>query len=130
MFDCGCGPTAVDAAGQQRVLKIALVAAHRGLHFKSNAETASGALLLALGVFVLGEAVMRVRSGEAPDGMLMIGVAALAAVVNMAVLRLLSRYRDDGVHIRATWIFVGTAIGIYVCKEAVEILRVARAAQR
>ena len=88
----------------------------------------------------------------------MIAVAAIASVVNATVLRLLNRHRNDGVHLNATWIFtrvdvianvavvlsgiavlltgvryidlvVGTAIGLYVIKEALEILSNARKAR-
>jgi Co/Zn/Cd efflux system component len=87
----------------------------------------------------------------------MIGVASISLVVNATVLYLLGKYRDQGVHLRATWIFtrvdvianlavilsgliilvtsfrfadliVGAAIGSYVIKEALEILREAREA--
>ena len=89
----------------------------------------------------------------------MIAIAAVALAVNATVLRLLSKQRQDEVHIRATWIFtradvvaniavilsgvavlltdiryfdliVGAAIGIYVSKEALEILREARKAKQ
>jgi len=138
---------------------IALAAVTRGARIKANAATLSGTILLLLGVFVLIEAFMRVEGGGQPEGFLMIGVAAVAAAVNMAVLRMLGRHREEGVHLNATWIFtrvdvianiavvlsgiavlvtgiryidlvVGTAIGLYVCKEALEILSDARNARR
>lgn len=137
---------------------IALVAVSRSARFKSNAAGLSGLLLLLLGLFVVVEAAMRISSGEPPEGLLMIAVAAIAAVVNATVLRLLNRHRNDGVHLNATWIFtrvdvianvavflsgiavlltgvryidliVGTAIGLYVIKEALEILSNARKAR-
>ena len=114
-------------------------------------------LLLTLGLGVLADVARRTLYGETPEGLWMIGVAAIALVVNGRVLRLLSKQRRDEVHIRATWIFtradvvanvavmvagiavyltgiryfdltVGAAIGLYVAKEALEILRHARAA--
>jgi cation diffusion facilitator family transporter len=137
---------------------IALAAVVRGARFKANAATLSGALLLLLGIFVLVEAVTRIEGGGQPEGLLMIGVAAVAAAVNTSVLRMLGRHRGEGVHLNATWIFtrvdvianiavvlsgiavlatgiryidliVGTAIGLYVCKEALEILSSARKAR-
>src|SRR3546814_17630166 len=89
----------------------------------------------------------------------MIGVALLSLVVNMTVLRMLSPLRSGGVHLRASWIFtradvvanvgvvlsgvlvavtdtrypdliIGTLIGLYVIREAFEILSDARQAQR
>lgn len=78
--------------------------------------------------------------------------ALLSLVVNLTVLRMLSKYRNGEAHLRASWIFtradvvanigvfvsglvvsltgsryadlvVGLAIGLYVLKEAIEILR-------
>jgi Co/Zn/Cd efflux system component len=89
----------------------------------------------------------------------MIAVASLSLVVNATVLRLLGRVRDQGAHLNATWIFtrvdvianlgviasglvvlltpfrfadmiVGAAIGLYVIKEAAEILREAAQARQ
>jgi len=145
----------LDMLADASAYAIALIAVSRTLRFKSNAATLSGVLLLLLGAFVLFEAIARLVSGEPPEGLMMIGVASIAAVVNATVLRLLAKHRDEGVHLRATWIFtrvdvianiavvisgiavlatgvryidliVGSAIGLYVMKEAVEILRHAR----
>jgi Co/Zn/Cd efflux system component len=89
----------------------------------------------------------------------MMAVAFASFLVNANVLRLLGRYRKGEVHLRATWIFtrvdvianigvmlsgllvlltssrfpdlvMGGAIGIYVVKEAIEILSEAREARR
>lgn len=88
----------------------------------------------------------------------MIAVAAVALAVNAFVLKMLSRRRSREVHMRATWIFtradvvaniavilsgvaviltsfrfvdiiVGAGIGLYVTKEASEILREAKEAR-
>jgi Co/Zn/Cd efflux system component len=85
----------------------------------------------------------------------MIGTALLSLVVNLTVLRLLAPMKSGEVHLRATWLFtradvvanlgvilagvlvfwfrvpypdyvIGALIGLYVIKEAVEILRDAR----
>ena len=87
----------------------------------------------------------------------MMAVAFVSLLVNATVLRMLGRYREKEVHLRATWIFTradvianigvvlsgllvlltgsrfpdlvtGAAIGIYVVKEAIEILGEAREA--
>ena len=114
-------------------------------------------MLLVLGVCVLLDALRRSVVGSAPEGTVMIGVASLSLAVNATVLYLLTKYRTQGVHLRAVWIFtradvianlgvmlssliiqltgfrvsdliVGAAIGLYVIKEAFEILRKAREA--
>jgi cation diffusion facilitator family transporter len=137
---------------------IALAAVGRSGRFKANAAMGSGVLLLLLGIGVVVDVVRRLISGASPEGAWMIAVAAVALTVNAIVLRLLSKQRQKEVHIRATWIFtradvvantavilsgiavlatgiryfdlvVGAAIGLYVIKEALEILSEAREAR-
>ena len=130
---------------------IAMLAMTRGAEFKARAATVSGFILLTLGIGVLVEVGRRAIFGGEPEGLLMLVVAALSLVVNGTVLRMLHKYRDGDVHLRATWIFtradvianvalmlsgavvlltglgaidliVGAGIGGYVIKEALEIL--------
>jgi cation diffusion facilitator family transporter len=136
---------------------IALVAIRRGGLFKARAATVSGVMLLMLGIGVLGEAIYRGLLQTSPQTGIMLTVAMLSLVVNSSVLYLLGKFRRRAVHMRATWIFtradvianaaviisavvisltrlnildaiVGAGIGLYVCKEAWEILREARKA--
>lgn len=136
---------------------IALVAIRRGNFFKARAATVSGSFLLVLGIGVLGEAVRRALLETSPQSSIMLAVASLSLVVNSTVLYQLGKFRHRAVHMRATWIFtradvianlavilsavliawtrlnvldsiVGAAIGLYVCKEAFEILRESNAA--
>lgn len=137
---------------------IAMLAITQGAIFKARAATVSGVVLLALGVGVLIEVGRRAFYGEAPDGLLMLIVAATSLAVNGTVLRMLGKFRHGDVHLRATWIFtradvianialiisgavvlwtgfreldlvVGAGIGCYVIKEAFEILEDARKAR-
>ena len=137
---------------------IALAAIGRSGGFKANAATLSGALLLLVGLGMIVEVARRLVWGGDPEGSWMMAVALVALAVNIFVLRLLSRQQRDEVHIRAAWIFtradvvanvsvivaglailltgiryfdlvVGGAIGVYVVKEAAEILREAKAAR-
>lgn len=133
---------------------VALVAVGRSSRFKAYSAMASGGLLFLLGISILGEVVRRFISGETPHGTWMVVVAAVALIVNATVLRLLSKQRQE-VHIKATQVFtrvdvianaatilsgvavlvtgiryfdlvVGAAVGLYVVKEAMEILARAR----
>lgn len=137
---------------------IAILAITQGAISKARAATVSGVVLLALGVGVLIEVGRRAFDGEAPDGLLMLIVAAASLAVNGTVLRMLGKFRHGDVHLRATWIFtradvianialiisgavvlltgfraidliVGAGIGCYVIKEAFEILEDARKAR-
>lgn len=134
---------------------IALVAWHRSMAFKSRAATLSGSLLSIMGVSVLLGVAWRWVAGSEPDGPWMMAVAFVALAVNATVLRLLQRFRQGEVHLRATWLFtrvdvianmavivsgglvwlwqrrwpdlvMGAAIALYVIKEALGILREAR----
>lgn len=149
----------LDMLADASAYAIALIAVGRSGTFKANAAWASGALLLLLGIGVLIDVARRFTSGEPPEGLIMITVAAGALAVNSFVLRMLSKQRSQEVHLRATWIFtradvvanlavilsgavvmatgyrfvdliVGAGIGLYVIREAVEILGEARQAAR
>ncbi len=149
---------ALDMLSDATAYAIGLAAIGRAARFKVNAAYASGGVLLLLGVGVLVEVGRRALYGSAPEGGWMISIACLSLVVNVVVLRMLSPLRDGGVHLRASWIFtradvvanvgvilsgflvarlgsripdlvIGGLIGMYVIKEALEILREARSAR-
>lgn len=137
---------------------IALSAFNRGTAFRAKAAMVSGGVLLILGIGVLLDSIRRGVFGSAPASHVMIAVASISFLVNATVLYLLGRYRDQGVHLRATWIFtkvdvianlavilsgaiiwvtgfrfvdliVGAGIGFYVIKEGLEIVGEARNAK-
>ncbi|MCJ2181811.1 cation diffusion facilitator family transporter [Novosphingobium sp. 1949] len=147
----------LDMLTDATVYAVALAAITRSADFKARAAFWSGTLLLLTGLGVVLEAVRRAFTGGAPEGLWMIAVATLALGVNAFVLRLLARQRSREVHMRAAWIFtradvvanaaviasglavlasgwigfdlvVGVGIGLYVMREAFEILREARKA--
>jgi cation diffusion facilitator family transporter len=149
---------ALDMLADASAYTIALTAVGRSARFKAGAASVSGSVLLVLGLGVLIDVVRRVFFGSAPESLIMISVACLSLAVNATVLRMLGRFREGEIHLRATWIFtrvdvianigviasgllvsltgsrypdlvVGTAIGVYVIKEAFEILGEAREAQ-
>lgn len=149
----------LDMLSDAAVYAIALIAIGNSQRFKANAAMFSGIALLALGIALLAEVARRFVEGGPPEGPWMIAVASIALVVNVVVLRLLSRHRSEEVHMRAAWIFtradvvanaavigsgvavlatgsryfdlaVGAAIGLYVIREAFEIISEARQARR
>jgi len=65
----------------------------------------SGVLQIVLGLGVLAEVIRRTVLGSEPASLLMIGAGCVALVANLICLRLLSKHRDGGVHMRASWIF-------------------------
>lgn len=137
---------------------IALYAIGRGVLFKAKAAWLTGIFVFLLGLGVFGDAARRALMGATPESGLMLLIATASLAVNSLVLYLLTAYRRDEVHLRATWIctradvianvaviasavvlrisgwrfidpIVGAAIGGYIVKEAWEILRNARAAR-
>ena len=150
---------ALDMLSDATAYAIGLVAIGRPASFKANAAMLSGAALLLLGLGVLFEVGRRVIHGAEPVSSWMIGTAILSLIVNMSVLRMLAPLKSGEVHLRATWLFtradvvanvgvilagllvwwlaspypdfvIGALIGLYVIKEAVEILGDARRARR
>jgi cation diffusion facilitator family transporter len=65
----------------------------------------NGAMLMALGLGILGEVVHRWITPNEPVGPLIMGFATLSLIVNGTILRLLSKYRhSQEPHLRATWV--------------------------
>jgi Co/Zn/Cd efflux system component len=148
---------ALDMTSDAAIYAIGLIAIGRGAGFKARAARLSGGLLLLLGLALLCEVGQRAWSGSQPAALPILGVGSLSLAVNLYVLRSLLPFQSGEVHLRATWIFtradviasvgviasgllllgtgsrypdliVGAAIGMYVVKEAFEILREAHAA--
>lgn len=136
---------------------LALMAITRGSAFKANAARWSGWILVLLGGGILAEVVRRWYSGSEPIGTVMLAYSVVSFAVNLYVLVQLARYRRGEVHLRASYIctradvlanvavfisggvvlvtgygaadlVVGFAVGLYVVKEAIEILREANEA--
>ncbi|UXI66115.1 cation diffusion facilitator family transporter [Tahibacter amnicola] len=150
---------ALDMLSDATAYAIGLAAIGRSARFKQRAAGVSGSLLLLLGIGVLVEVGRRAWFGSEPIGWPIVATALVSLAVNLTVLRLLRPFRTGEVHLRATWIFtradvvanigvvvsgvlilatgwrypdlvVGALIGLYVCKEALEILSEARDAGR
>lgn len=146
---------ALDMLADTFAYGIALLAVGRSAEFKRHAALSSGSILALLGAGVLIDTARRALGESEPVGWIMIASTSVSLVVNITVLRLLAPYRRGEVHLRASWVFtradvvanlgvivaavlviatasrvpdliVGFAIGAYVIKEALEILRDAR----
>jgi Co/Zn/Cd efflux system component len=131
---------------------LSLMAITRGSAFKRKSARWSGGVLVFLGAGIVVDAVRRGIFGSEPEGLVMMAYSGVAFAVNFYVLTRLSRYRRGEVHLRASYIctradvianiavflsgalvaitglhsldlIVGFAIGLYVLKEAIEILR-------
>jgi cation diffusion facilitator family transporter len=148
---------ALDMLTDAMAYALALMAITRGLVFKKNAARWSGAVLVVLGAGIVAEVTRRWYVGSEPIGPVMMGYAVASFSVNLYVLIRLAKFRRREVHLRASYIctradvlaniaifisgglvavthlplidlIVGLALGLYVLKEAIEILRVANSA--
>ncbi|MEO1584361.1 MAG: cation transporter [Planctomycetota bacterium] len=95
----------LDMLADATVYGIALYAASRSGGTQRTAARVSGVLQIALGLGVLVEVMRRAVFGSEPTSHLMIGAGAVALAANLVCLRLISKHRDGGAHMRASWIF-------------------------
>lgn len=84
-------------------LSLAAVGASGGL--KRVAATVSGVLLIVLAVGILGDTARRYIYGSEPIGLVMMGLAVIAAAINLICLKLLQRLRSDDTNIKAARTF-------------------------
>lgn len=95
----------LDMLADAGVYGLALAAVGRADRFKLRAAGASGVLQTALGLSVLAETVRKAVVGSEPRSALMMGVGVLALAANAWCLSIISKHREGGVHMRASWIF-------------------------
>lgn len=95
----------LDMFADAAVYGVSLYAVGKAASLKLKAAHFSGWLQLALAVSVLLEVLRRVVYGSEPVSTLMIGVGAVALVANIACLLLIFKSRNQGAHMKASWIF-------------------------
>jgi len=95
----------LDMLADATVYGLAMYAVRRASKAQQAAASISGVLQIALGFGVLAEVVRRAMFGSEPTSMLMVGTGCIALVANLICLRLISKHRDGGAHMRASWIF-------------------------
>jgi cation diffusion facilitator family transporter len=142
---------ALDMLADASAYALALLAVTRTTTFKQKAAHWSGSVLLILGAGIILDVVRRGLLGSEPQGPVMMVFSVASLVVNVAVLQMLGKFRHGEIHVRATWMFtrvdvlanlgvftsglavwltglriadllIGLAIGLYVAKEAIELL--------
>ncbi|HAF80024.1 MAG TPA: RND transporter [Brevundimonas sp.] len=96
---------AVDNASDSVVYLISFLAVGRAIAWKRRAPRVSGVLLLVFAAGVLIDAGRRWWFGAEPIGWTMIGLAVIAAVVNLICLQMLRRLDGDDVNLRAAETF-------------------------
>ncbi len=147
----------LDMLADASVYGISLYAVGRASSIQVRAGRISGWLQLALALGAIIEVVRRFLYGSEPQSELMMIVAGVALVANVACLFLLAGHRHGPVHMKASWIFstndviancgvivagalvwatksswpdliVGSLIAIVVLRGAVQILKLSRKA--
>jgi len=96
---------AVDNGSDAAVYLISFLAVGRGGKWKRAAARASGVMLLVFAAGVLIDAGRRGLVRTEPVGWTMMGLAMVAAVVNLICLELIRRQRSDDVNMKAAETF-------------------------
>lgn len=95
----------LDMLADAMVYGLSLYAVGKGLKQKASAAMVSGYLQILLGIGVLLEVLRRLMYGSEPQSTLIVTVGFVALFANVLCLALISKHKDGGVHMRASWIF-------------------------
>ena len=95
----------LDMFADAAVYGLALHAVGRTAALKTRAAHAAGWLQLALALLALVEVLRRFAFGSEPVSILMMGMGCVALAANVACLVLISKKRDAGAHMQASFIF-------------------------
>lgn len=118
---------ALDNLADAGVYVVSIYAVGRTVAAKARVARLSGVLLIVLGLALLVEVLRRFFMGAGPIGSAMIVTAIANAATNLLCLRLLRAHRDQGVHLKASWIFTTNDMlanaGIVASGAAVMIFR-------
>lgn len=95
----------LDMLADAGVYGLTLYAVGKSLQKQSKAANLSGLIQIVLGVVMFLEVLRRFLFGSNPESLLIMMVGSVALIANVYCLVLISRHRDAGVHMRASWIF-------------------------
>jgi len=95
----------LDMFADAAVYGLALYAVGRAAHLKTRSAHIAGWLQMALAIGALSEVVRRFVYGSEPQSLLMVGIGLLALAANVSCLVLITKKRDSGAHMKASYIF-------------------------
>ena len=95
----------LDMFADAAVYGLALYAVGHSVKMQVRAAHLAGVLQLILAIAVLVEVGRRFVSGSEPESLMMMAIAFVALIANTACLLLISRHREGGAHMKASWIF-------------------------
>ena len=94
---------ATDMLGDALVYGVSLYALARSDRWKAGAAMFKGLFILLLGVGIVINVVIKIKSGVPPSSSLMVIFGALALIANLTCLRLLWRFRKLDVNMSSTF---------------------------
>lgn len=95
----------LDNFSDAAVYGLALYAVGHSVKMQVRAAHLAGVLQLILAVGVLVEVVRRFVFGSEPESLVMMAIAFVALIANTSCLLLISKHREGGAHMKASWIF-------------------------
>jgi Co/Zn/Cd efflux system component len=104
----------LDMLADAAVYGLALYAVGHSVKRQVRAAHLAGVLQLILALGVLVEVVRRFVFGSEPGSMMMMAVAFVALIANTACLLLISKHREGGAHMKASWIFSANDVVINI----------------
>lgn len=93
----------VDMMGDALVYGLSIYALERSHRWKAGAAMAKGLFILAFGIAVIADIMIKLKSGVPPSSPLMAGMGVVALVANLVCLRLLWRFRALDVNMASTF---------------------------
>lgn len=94
----------LDMLGDALVYGVSLAVVGRSVRWRARAAQLKGAVMLAFGLAVSGQVVLKLLYGLPPHAGIVSATGALALMANLACLGLLYRHRADDVNMHSTWI--------------------------
>lgn len=94
---------ASDMLGDALVYTFSLFALDRSDRWKGGAALVKGIIILAFGIGVLAEVIIKLRSGVPPSSRLMLIFGGIALAANLTCLRLLWPFRRQDVNMSSTF---------------------------
>lgn len=95
----------LDMFADAAVYGISLYVVGRGVLHQARSAKVSGILQVLLGAGVIFEVIRRLAFGSEPQSVLIMSVGTIALFANILCLILISKHKEGGVHMRASWIF-------------------------
>ena len=95
----------LDMLADAVVYGIGLYAVGRAAGAKIGAALVSGYFQMALALIVVLDVSRRAVFGSEPEPAFMVVIGLVALAANIVCLGLITKHRDGGVHMRASWIF-------------------------